>query len=107
MKRASKPRLAGFGVSVAVADVASASPPEQNTNPHYFIPEHRAWRATVIRRADARCEWVEKGKRCEKSEATGHRMFAHHVDELGDAGAAFDPKNGKCLCGSHHTIITN
>jgi hypothetical protein len=34
-------------------------------------------------------------------------MFADHIVELKDGGAAFDVANGQCLCGSHHTLKTN
>ena len=33
-------------------------------------------------------------------------MFADHRVELRDGGAALDPDNGQCLCGSCHTRKT-
>lgn len=72
----------------------------------YATPEYRAWRETVIARAGRRCEDVgSDGKRCTKAEPD-HRMFADHIVEMRDGGSPFDITNGKCLCGSHHTVKT-
>ena len=66
-------------------------------------PEHRAWRLIVCRRAGWRCEWIEEGKRCQRSAANGDRMIADHVVERKDGGALYDPANGQCLCVAHNT----
>lgn len=79
--------------------------PAKQSEPHYLTREHKAWAADVVFRAGARCEAVEGGARCTKA-APQHRMFADHVVELRDGGAALDPDNGQCLCGSHHTAKT-
>ncbi|MDE1914729.1 MAG: HNH endonuclease [Sphingomonadales bacterium] len=71
----------------------------------YQTPEYRAWREAVIARAGRQCEAVERGLRCTKAEPH-HRMFADHRVELRDGGAEFDPSNGQCLCGAHHTAKT-
>jgi 5-methylcytosine-specific restriction enzyme A len=42
---------------------------------------------------------------CEKSAASGDRMFADHITERSDGGADDGP--GMCLCGQHHTEKTN
>ena len=55
--------------------------------------------------ASFRCQWVEGGSRCTKA-APQHRLFADHIKELRDGGAPFDPANGQCLCGAHHTHKT-
>jgi hypothetical protein len=34
-------------------------------------------------------------------------MFADHIHERRDGGARYDPSNGQCLCGRHHTIKTS
>ena len=73
--------------------------------PVYQTPEYRIWRETVIARAGGRCEAIVDGKRCVKA-APRHRMFADHKVEVRDGGALFDPENGRCLCGAHHTAKT-
>jgi hypothetical protein len=81
-------------------------PPAKVADPLYQSPEHRAWAAKVISRAGGRCEAIDaRGIRCTKA-APRHRMFADHVDEVRDGGARFDPDNGQCLCGSHHSAKT-
>lgn len=72
---------------------------------HYGTPEHRAWAAAVIARAGGRCEAITDGVRCHKAQPK-FRMFADHIKEIQDGGAKFDPANGRCLCGSHHTFKT-
>lgn len=102
------PRVVTLTPRFAVADLRTARAPEKTTNPHYLTPEHRAWRAEVIKRARGQCQQVDAlGNRCERSEAAGDRMFADHIVELADGGAALDPANGRCLCGRHHTLKTN
>ena len=104
-----RPRVATLGTRIAVADLRTARAPAKQADPHYSDPRHRAWREGVIARAGGRCEDLDErtGERCQASEASGQRMFADHVDELGDGGARFDPTNGRCLCGRHHTLKTN
>lgn len=89
------PRSSGFTVK----------PQPKQADPHYLTDEHRAWREQVLRKAGYRCEWVEKGERCTKAEPK-HRMFADHIKERADGGAPFDPANGQCFCGAHHSIKT-
>jgi hypothetical protein len=105
LKRA---RVVTLRPSIAVVDLRTARAPDKRADPHYLTPEHRAWRAAVITRAGGRCEAVdEAGRRCWRSEAKGHRMFADHIVELADGGAPLDLANGRCLCGSHHNSKTN
>lgn len=89
------PRFDGLAVPIA---------PKQ-ADPFYLSPEYRAWREAVIARAGRRCEARRDGWRCTKAEPT-HRMFADHIREVSDGGARYDPANGQCLCGSHHTAKT-
>lgn len=86
-------------------DARAIKPPAKTADPLYSTPEYRAWREVVIARAGRRCEAVDHGQRCSKGEPR-HRMFADHVKEVRDGGAPFDPANGMCLCGSHHTKKT-
>lgn len=75
------------------------------TDPFYLSPEYRAWREQVIARAGRRCQAIDGGFRCRKAEPT-HRMFADHIRERNDGGDPLDPRNGQCLCGSHHSMKT-
>jgi hypothetical protein len=77
----------------------------KRADPHYQTAKHEAWAEQVKRNAGYRCEWVEGGVRCSKA-APRHRMFADHKVERQDGGDPFDPANGQCLCGSHHTRKT-
>lgn len=88
-------------------DARAIKPEPKRADPFYLTPEYRAWRETVISRAGRRCEDIDQrtGSRCTKAEPS-HRMFADHVIEVKDGGAPYDPANGKCLCGSHHTFKT-
>lgn len=74
-------------------------------DPELLTAAHRAWREAVLAQAGYRCEAIEGGQRCDRA-APLHRMFADHVVERRDGGAAFDVKNGQCLCGKHHTRKT-
>lgn len=89
------PRSTGFTVK----------PPPKRADAELLTDEHKAWRETVLRNAGDRCQWVENGRRCTKA-APKHRMFADHIRERRDGGAALDPINGQCLCGAHHTLKT-
>ncbi|MBN9007257.1 MAG: HNH endonuclease [Rhizobiales bacterium] len=66
--------------------------------------EHKAWRLVVCRRAQWQCQWVENGRRCQRSAARGDRMIADHIIERADGGALYDPDNGQCLCTQHNTL---
>lgn len=91
----------------ARCDARAVKPPPKHADAAYRSAEHRRWRESVIARAGGRCEAVDPqtGRRCGKA-APAHRMFADHVVELRDGGAALDPANGRCLCGAHHTSKT-
>ena len=77
----------------------------KRADPIYHSEEHKRWREQVLFDASFRCQWVESGSRCTKA-APQHRLFADHIKELRDGGAPFDPANGQCLCGAHHTRKT-
>lgn len=81
------------------ADLSCARVPAKTADPLYATPEYKLWREAVIARADGRCQARGCGRR-------ERRMFADHVVEVKDGGARFDPANGQCLCGSHHTAKT-
>lgn len=97
-------RLRTFVRALSVIDIRCAHPLEKQVDAELLTPEHRAWRLEVMRRAGWRCEHIEGGKRCNRSEP---RMFANHIAERKDGGAKLDPLNGECLCGRHHTLFTN
>lgn len=81
------------------ANVSAARIPDKTAQPIYSTPEYREWREGVIARASDRCQHPG----CWRRE---RRMFADHIIEIKDGGAAFDPANGQCLCGRHHSLKT-
>ena len=83
---------------MAVASIASARPMPHTAAPAYQTDDHRRWRAIVLDHARHACE------RCGRINC---RLFADHVVELQDGGAALDPRNGQALCGACHTNKTN
>lgn len=78
-----------------------AAMPAKQADSHYSTPEHRAWRAAVIAKAGGRCQDPECA-----TPGRGARLFADHVVELRDGGAAADPANGMARCGACHTRKT-
>lgn len=97
--------LRTIGPKVGTIDTRRVRVPEKRADPELLTPEHRAWRRQVLERAGHRCEWNEGGLRCQKA-APQHRLFADHIRERSDGGAALDPRNGQCLCGQHHSLKT-
>jgi len=97
------PRLRNVPPRVATLDTRLAPIAPKVVDPHYLTPEHRAWRAEVIRRSGGQCQASD----C-KAPHRGQRgrLFADHVQELRDGGAALDPANGAALCGACHTRKT-
>lgn len=79
--------------------------PPKRADAELLTPAHRDWRQAVLARAGYRCEWIDRGKRCERTAPT-HRLIADHKVERKDGGALLDPKNGQCLCFAHHTLKT-
>lgn len=77
----------------------------KRADPFYQTVEYQRWRELVLSSAGHRCEWIERAARCSKA-APRYRMFADHIKERRDGGDPYDPRNGQCLCGSHHTIKT-
>lgn len=86
-------------------DTRRLKPPPKRADSIYQSPEFKHWRAIVIERAGGRCEAMVGERRCSRA-APRHRMFADHKVEIKDGGAPFDPDNGQCLCGSHHSAKT-
>ena len=79
-------------------DLRRAPPKAKAADPHYHTPEHRAWRAEVLRRAGYCCQHPS----CVETIYTA-TLYADHIVELQDGGDQLDPENGQALCGSHHT----
>lgn len=99
-------RLRTLVPRLATLSGRTLTPPPKTADPFYLSPEHRAWSEAVIARAGGRCEALDAhGRRCRKARPR-HRMFADHIKERADGGASFDPNNGRCLCGSHHSEKT-
>jgi 5-methylcytosine-specific restriction protein A len=88
-----------FGRSLRLFDTGTVRQPPKVADPVYSSPEHIAWRDEVYRQAGRRCQWPGCGVR-------QPRMFADHIVEIRDGGAALDPANGQCLCGRHHGLKT-
>lgn len=94
-----------LGPRLSTLDTRTARPIPKEADPELLTPEHRAWREDVLRRSGYRCEWVHSdGRRCPKSQATGHRLVADHIKERKDGGALLDRENGQCLCVQHNTL---
>lgn len=74
--------------------------PPKETERHYGTAAHREWALAVKRRAGWRCQWP--GCTAKHPE----RLYADHVVEIKDGGAALDPSNGMALCAKHHTVKT-
>jgi 5-methylcytosine-specific restriction enzyme A len=91
--------------AVRVVDTRTVKRPDKPLDPFYNTPGFIAFRAEVIGRAGRRCEAIERGVRCTKAWPT-HRVYADHIVELRDGGSPFDPRNGQCLCASHHQSKT-
>ncbi len=87
------PRSTGFTVK----------PPPKRADAELLTEQHKAWRLKVCSRAGWQCQWIEAGKRCERSAARGDRMIADHIVERADGGALYDEANGQCLCVQHNT----
>ena len=82
---------------IARHDTRTALPPPKQPDPYYGSAEHRAWRAAVLARA---------GHACQGCGHRGARLYADHIVELRDGGAALDVTNGQALCGACHTTKT-
>lgn len=85
-------------------DLRIAMPAAKKADAELLTPEHRAWRDQVLQRAGHRCEAIDGSRRCYVSAPS--RLFADHIVERKDGGAALDVANGQCLCGKHHTLKT-
>ena len=96
-------RLATIQPRLRTLDQRPAQEPPKVADSHYGTPEHRQWRAAVIARAGGRCQDPE----CQTPNRTVIRLFADHIVELRDGGAATDVRNGMARCGSCHTLKTN
>jgi len=98
-------KLSTFRSSLGTFNSRRVATPPKVADDIFSTAEYAEWREAVIARGGRRCEAIDNGKRCWKREP-GARMFADHIIERRDGGAPFDPMNGQCLCGSHHTAKT-
>lgn len=101
--RRQAPTLKTLRPMVASLDVRVAAPAPKEVDPYYGSAAHREWRRVVIGRAGGRCQ--DPG--CDAPARTGRRLYADHVKELRDGGAATDPANGMARCAACHTRKTN
>jgi 5-methylcytosine-specific restriction protein A len=102
---ASKRKIGTLKPTLKAFDARAVKPAPKTVDPFYLTPQYDDWRAKVIANAGARCQAFENGFRCTKA-APLHRMFADHIVERQDGGVPYDPTNGQCLCGKHHTLKT-
>ena len=91
-------RLRTLGHRTGVADTRTARPAPKQADPFYRTAAWSDLRADLIR---------IRGARCEHCQRTGSRLFADHIVELKDGGAALDPANLQLLCGACHTAKTS
>ena len=82
---------------IAHHDTRTAPSPPKQPDPYYASTAHRDWRAAVLVRA---------GHACQRCGRRGVRLYADHIVELRDGGAALDMANGQALCGACHTTKT-
>jgi hypothetical protein len=88
------------------ADTRTVAAPAKVKDTVYDSPEFIRWRSAVLRRAGYRCEALDhRGYRCSKARPHD-RLYADHIVELSDGGSLTDPRNGQCLCASHHQVKT-
>lgn len=85
-------------------DIRTTMPAPKKADAELLTPQHRAWRAEVMRRAGHQCQAIDDGRRCHVSAPL--RLFADHIRERKDGGDPLDPANGQCLCGRHHSLKT-
>lgn len=97
-------KLKSLSPRVATVETRKVVPPPKRADPELRSPQHQRFREVVLKRAGYRCQWVEDGVRCTRSEANGDRLIADHMRERADGGAPFDPDNGQCLCVQHNTL---
>jgi hypothetical protein len=90
---------------IATVDTRRVTVAPERADAELLTPDHKAWALGVKRRAGWRCEIVENGLRCTNA-APAHRMYADHIVERRDGGAPLDPRNGRCVCRSHHGLKT-
>ena len=103
----SMPKLRSLAPLVRTVNTSTTPLLPKVKAPEYTTPQFRAWRAVVVGRAGARCEYHDHhGHRCTRAQPE-YRMYADHIVELRDGGAVHDSTNGQCLCYMNHTIKTN
>lgn len=90
-------RLPTLGHTLRAVSTHAAAPAPKVKDAHYYTPDHRAWSSAILARA---------GHACQSCGRTGTRLYADHIIELRDGGAAFDLDNGQALCGACHVSKT-
>lgn len=101
--RCSMAKLSMLGPRIPTMDTRVVKPPPKTVEPYYNTPEHRAWAAAVIARANGKCQ----DPTCKARHYPGQRLFADHLKERRDRpDLALDIANGMARCGSSHTKKT-
>lgn len=96
------PKLTLLRPRIATLDTRRVQPPPKTVDPYLLTPEHRAWAADVVAKANGYCQ----DPRCKTPNRKPSRLFADHIIERQDGGALTDPANGLARCGSCHTRKT-
>ncbi|WP_232629142.1 HNH endonuclease signature motif containing protein [Methylobacterium sp. Leaf118] len=96
-------RLTTLAPRLCALDTRTSRPPPKQADPELLTAEHKAWRLEVLKRAHWRCQWPGCGAQGGRG---GVRLYADHIVERRDGGAALDPANGQALCSRHHSLKT-
>ncbi|MCE4223415.1 HNH endonuclease [Methylobacterium sp. C25] len=97
------PRISILASRLSTLDTRTARPAPKVADTQLQTAEHKAWALEVKRRAGWRCQWHGCGVRGGNG---GVRLYADHIVERKDGGAALDPANGQALCPKHHQVKT-
>jgi 5-methylcytosine-specific restriction endonuclease McrA len=91
------PKLGTLKPRLPVLDSRTARPAPKVADRFYSTTAWTELRASLIR---------QRGAYCEDCGRAASRLFADHVIELKDGGAALDPSNVRLSCGSCHGLKT-
>ena len=102
-----KANLRTIGQKLRPSTTVKVRVPEKKAESFYLSSEWRTLMDQIIKqrfgdREHARCEDPD----CRMKNRIGIRIFGDHIIERKDGGAALDPRNVLCRCGSCHTRKT-
>lgn len=92
-----------LGPEVKRLDTKIAAAPSKRVDPFYATTAWRALVAAIVAKRGRVCE----DPHCDgRTHRAGMRVFADHVVELRDGGAALDEANILLRCGASHSLKT-